>query len=369
MDLIDQLKALSSTVVKRIDIIQTEEATKNAFIMPFIGALGYNVFDPTEVTPELNADIGTKKGEKVDYAILKDGKPIILFECKWCKSDLDQGHVSQLYRYFTVTEARFGVLTNGVLYRFYTDLEEPNKMDAKPFLELNILDIKESTVEDLKKFTKAFFNLDETLTAATELKYTKEIKRIIAEQFINPTDDFVKFFASQVYAGKLTQPVKQQFADLTKRALHQFVNDRISERLKSALAEEVNATTSQQPVVESQSTSGEEGKEAAGKGKMLTTEEELEGYHIVKAILSQIIDPNRIAIRDTTNYCNIALDDNKFKTVCRFYFNNPNKKLLGLFDAEKKEEKFSIASLTDIYHYADKIKTTATLFDKAKKIE
>jgi predicted type IV restriction endonuclease len=362
MDLIDQLKALSSKVAKQSDIIQSEEATKNAFIMPFISALGYNVFDPTEVTPELNADVGTKKGEKVDYAILKDGKPIILIECKWCKADLDQEHVSQLYRYFTVTEARFGVLTNGIIYRFYTDLEEPNKMDAKPFLEFNILDIKDSTVEDLKKFTKAFFNLEETLTAATELKYTKEIKRIIAEQFANPTDDFVKFFASQVYAGKLTQVVKQQFMDLTKRALHQFVNDRLNERLKSALTEEITVpnTTPVDQTLAAPSPTDE--KEAASK--IVTTEDELEGYHIVKAILSQQIDPKRVVIRDTINYCNIVLDDSRNKTICRFYFNNPSKKMLGLFDADRKEEKYSISVLTDIYQYAEKIKSTATSLDK-----
>jgi predicted type IV restriction endonuclease len=99
-------------------------------VMPFISALGYNVFDLTEVTPELHADVGLKKGEKVDYAILKDGKPIILFECKWHGADLNREHASQLYRYFSVTEARFSVLTNGIAYRFFTDLEAPNKMDA-----------------------------------------------------------------------------------------------------------------------------------------------------------------------------------------------------------------------------------------------
>lgn len=355
MDLIDQLKVLSSTVTRHMDIIQTEEATKTTFIMPFIGALGYNVFDPTEVTPELNADVGTKKGEKVDYAILKDGKPIILIECKWCKADLDQEHVSQLYRYFTVTEARFGVLTNGVLYRFYTDLEEPNKMDAKPFLEFNILDIKESTVEDLKRFTKTFFNLQEALTAATELKYTKEIKQIVSEQFANPTDDFVKFFVSQVYSGRLTQLVKQQFTDLTKRALHQFVNDRINERLKSTLAEEAKVSS---PPTEVQPNPVD--NEACSK--VVTTEEEIEGYHIVRALLSQTLDPKRVVIRDTVNYCNIVLDDSRNKIICRFYFNNSNRKMLGVFGADRTEEKYPISKLADIYLYAEKIKTTAISF-------
>lgn len=134
----DRIRELSGQVQKQLPHIQTEEATKNALIMPFITALGYNVFNPTEVTPELHADVGIKKGEKVDYAILQDGKPIILFECKWHGADLNKDHASQLYRYFSVTDARFGVLTNGVQYRFYTDLDAANKMDAKPFFEFDL---------------------------------------------------------------------------------------------------------------------------------------------------------------------------------------------------------------------------------------
>ncbi|WP_229413028.1 hypothetical protein [Massilia alkalitolerans] len=101
MDLIDQLRTLATRIQNTKSLIQTEEATKNAMVMPFIQLLGYNVFDPTEVTPELVADIGTKKGEKVDYAILRDGDPIMLFECKKCGADLHINHAGQLFRYFT----------------------------------------------------------------------------------------------------------------------------------------------------------------------------------------------------------------------------------------------------------------------------
>jgi len=238
MNLTDEIKTLASKIAKQRKLIKTEEATKTAFIMPFINALGYNVFDPQEVMPEFTADIGTKKGEKVDYAIIKDGKPIILFECKWLGVDLDQEHKSQLYRYFSVTQARFAVLTNGILYRFYTDIDEPNKMDSKPFMELNMLEIQESTLDDLKRFTRASFDIDKNLTAATELKYTSGIKRILSEQLNQPSEEFVRFFASQVYSGKLTKAVKQQFNDLVKKALQQFLSDRINERLKSALVVE-----------------------------------------------------------------------------------------------------------------------------------
>jgi predicted type IV restriction endonuclease len=114
MDFIDQLRVLSARIKNTKDIVQTEEATKNAMVMPFIQILGYNPFDPLEVTPELVADVGTKKGEKVDYAILKDSKPIIIFECKKSGGDLSISHAGQLFRYLHVTEAKFGVLTNGI---------------------------------------------------------------------------------------------------------------------------------------------------------------------------------------------------------------------------------------------------------------
>ena len=182
MDLIDKINGIASRMPKQIDHIKTEEATKNAFIMPFISALDYEVFNPLEVIPEFTADIGTKKGEKVDYAIKKDNKVIILIECKWSGTDLQKEHASQLYRYFSATEARFAVLTNGILYQFYSDIDEPNKMDSKPFFEFNILEFEEHHINELKKFTKQAFSLEDILTTASTLKYASSIKKILEKE-------------------------------------------------------------------------------------------------------------------------------------------------------------------------------------------
>ena len=226
MDFIDRIRELGSRIPDRLQHIQTEEATKIAFIQPFIRALGYDVNDPTEVVPELTADIEGKKGEKVDYAIFKDGTPIILIECKWSGIGLDRVDASQLRRYFSVTESRLGILTNGVVYRFFSDLEKPNIMDSKAFLELDLLDIKEPLVNELKKFTKTSFDIEDILSTASELKYTREIKRILADQMNEPSDNFVRFFASQVYSGRMTQSARQQFTEMTKRAFHQLMRRR-----------------------------------------------------------------------------------------------------------------------------------------------
>jgi hypothetical protein len=352
MDFIDHLKVLSSRVASTKDMIQTEEATKNAMIMPFIQILGYNVFDPLEVTPELVADVGTKKGEKVDYAILRDGKPIILFECKKAGADLGVNHASQLFRYFHVTAARFGVLTNGLVYRFFTDLEQPNKMDEKPFFEFNILDFKERDVEELKKFAKAAFDLDTILTTANDLKYTRAIQNRIADWMVSPSEDFVRLVSSDLLGSRrFTPAVIDQFTAITKRAFEQLLGERINDRLKGAMTpESVPAADATAPVIPA---------EGAAEAQVVTSAEETEGFHIVRAILRSVISPRRIFMRDAQSYCAILLDDNNRKPICRLRFNNIQKLSLGLFNDKKEEERVTLESVDDIYNYAEQIKAVA----------
>jgi len=280
MDLIDRLKELSSRAAKIVGQLDTEEATKNALVMPFINALGYNVFDPSEVIPEFVADVGVKKGEKVDYAILLDGSPIILFECKTAGKNLDKEHASQLYRYFSVTDARFGILTNGIAYRVFSDLESPNKMDSRPFLEFSITEITDDLVEQLKKFAKESFDLEKILSTASDLKYTKGIKRSLLEEWTNPSEEFVKMFASRVFEGRMTQNAKEQFTEIVRKAYHSFVNDRINERLKLAISKDESSAASATKISEIESDSSE--------GSIITTDEELEGYYIVKSVVREV---------------------------------------------------------------------------------
>ena len=239
MDFKDAIKQLAERIDSIKDNLQTEEATKNALIMPFINSLGYDVFNPLEVVPEMTCDVGTKKGEKIDYAILSDGEPIILIECKHWKQDLNL-HDNQLIRYFNVSKAKFGVLTNGIIYKFYTDLQEPNKMDSKPFLEVNLSNLKDSQIEELKKFHKSYFDLDTILSSASELKYVGALKAIIQDEFSNPSSDFIRFLGKKVYDGAFTERVLEQFVPITKRALSSFISDNVSDRLKVAINAEDN---------------------------------------------------------------------------------------------------------------------------------
>jgi hypothetical protein len=349
MEFQDNIKALSERFARMKDDINTEEATKNAFIMPFLAALGYDVFNPLEVVPEFIADLGIKKGEKVDYCIKKDGQPIIIIECKHWREKLDP-HNSQLFRYFHVTSTRFAILTNGLQYRFYTDLMEPNKMDEKPFWEFSMLELNDLVVHELTKFTKAAFNVEQIISNASELKYTRGVKEILAGELREPSADFVRFLAKQVYSGVLTAKALEQFTGIVRKSSQQLVNEMISERLKSALAKENEVVQIQAAEAEA-----EEESLAANGPRTEFTEIEREAFLIVKTILRPVVDATRIMHRDTISYLNVLLDDNNRKTICRLWLNG-SKWYIGFMDADKREARYDLPNLDSIYNYTDKLK-------------
>lgn len=342
MDFKDEIRQFAKRVDRLLPQIKTEEATKTSLIMPFLKILGYDVFDPFEVQPEFIADIGIKKGEKVDYAILSDGLPIILIECKHYADGLDP-HNSQLFRYFHTTEAKFSLLTNGLEYRFYTDLMTPNKMDEKPFFEFTITDMKDNEIHELRKFHKSVFDLDNISTTASDLKYFNELRILATTEMQQPSEDFVRYFARQAYSGPVTAKVIDQFTPLVKRVFSQLINEQISERLKSALQKETEK--------DSQAADAEP---ADSESTVITTEEEIDGYLIVKSILRQAIDVGRIHMRDNQSYCAVLLDDNNRKPICRFYF-TANRLRIGLFDQDKKETRHEINNLDEIYAFSEQL--------------
>lgn len=353
-DFEDRIEELKGKVSQLKNSLQTEEATKNALVMPFIkDILGYDVFNPLEVVPEFTADQGIKKGEKVDYAIIRDDAVQILIECKKAGEKLSSNHTSQLYRYFSVTDARIAILTNGVQYAFYTDLDAPNRMDKAPFMELDFANFNWRLVNELRKMSKPDFDLSDVVSAAGELKYTNRIKRLIAEEFSQPSDELVAFFATKVYDGRMTQKVKDEFRDIVKRAAAQFVNDHINDRLKGAVKDDY---AERPPAVESS-----EAEEAAADQQVETTAEELQGFYIVRAILSDCIDMSRIVDRDTLSYFGVLLDDNNRKPICRLHFNRA-KKYIGIFDQDKKETRHAIETPSDIFAFKDDLRRTVGFY-------
>lgn len=361
MDFKDSIKQLADKIAQLKDGILTEEATKNAFIMPFINTLGYDVFNPLEVIPEMDCDLVKKKGEKIDYAIMKEGSPIILIECKHWKQDLSL-HDTQLKKYFVASKAKFGLLTNGIRYLFYTDLEDRNIMDEKPFLELDITELKDYQLEELKKFHKSYFDIDNILNSASELKYSNELKKIFAEEIVNPTPEIVKYFTKKVYDGIITAKVQEQFSELVKRAISSYVNELISKRLKTALNSEEQREASE-TIIGSPEIEQTENAAVAGDG-IETTQEELDGFNIVKAIVRKAVDVSRVIYRDALSYCAILLDDNNRKPICRLYFNSKTKKYISTFDRDKKETKHEITNLNDIFNFEKELCEVIKAYDE-----
>ncbi|KAA9135855.1 type I restriction endonuclease [Microbacterium caowuchunii] len=355
MEFEDRLSALATKVHNQAAAIGTEEATKNAFVMPFISTiLGYDVFDPLEVVPEFTADVGIKKGEKIDYAIMRDGEVQILIECKASTGSPKIEHASQLFRYFSTTNARIAALTNGVIWQFYTDLDAPNRMDAKPFLVLDLLDIDETLIPEVKKLSKETFDLESIISAAEELKYVGALKRAIGGQFRDPSDDWIKFFATKVYEGSYTQRVREQFTSLVTKASRQFLTESVNDRLKTALG----AGAGIRPIDEGTSsvTSEQVAQDDLDRDTEIeTTLEEIEGYQIVKAIACGEIKPVRVTHRDAKSYFAVLLDDNNRKPIARLHFNS-KQKYLGLLDEAKVETRHPISSLDEIYLHADSIR-------------
>ncbi len=352
MEFADQIKALAKRVQKMKDSILTEEATKTSVIMPFFQSLNYDVFNPEEFLPEFVADVGIKKGEKVDYAIMDNKKPVILIEAKSIQEQLTK-HDSQLFRYFGTTEAKFAILTNGIIYRFYTDLEEQNKMDATPFFEFNLFDIRDHQIAELNKFKKDIFNVESINTTAAELKYTSEIKRFLKAQWESPSDDFTSVILSDVYPGKKTRQVLDKFNGIVKRSFKEFVNDILNDKLQSALAN----TNAEQVVTNEVAPTVEEITDTAPE--VVTTQEELEGFLTIRILLTDKFAPERVNYRDNLSYFNILIDNNIRKWICRLHLNSTNKSVQ--FNDEEKTT-LPLDTISDLILHREKIIQTAEKF-------
>lgn len=351
MDLIDKLNELSSRLNRQRKQVTTEEASKTAFVLPFIQALGYDVFNPAEVIPEFTADHGVKKGEKVDYGIKLDNRVMIIVECKPLGADLLTKHAGQLYRYFGVTDAKFGLLTDGDRYLFFTDLDKENCMDKRPFFEFDLSDFRGSDVDELKKFSKSNFNLNEIINTANNLKYHKALMDEIESEFDEPSEELVKLLAGRVYEGRFTTQVKEQFAEITQLALSDYVRRKVDQRLKAALSSVGSSSSSIDEIeVETTVVSKEESK---GSGGIETTAEEIEGHRILQAIGAEFVDPERIVMRDAKSYCAILLDDNNRRPICRLYFGK-TKMSIGVF-VPGEEVRLNISKLSEIYQHKSSV--------------
>lgn len=348
MDFLEEIKAFTNQIEARINVCQTEEATKMSLIVPFFQILGYDVFNPAEFCPEFTADVGIKKGEKVDYAIMENGNPVVLIECKWCGEKLDK-YGSQLFRYFSTTTAKFGILTNGVNYKFYTDLEEANKMDLVPFLEIDLKNIKENQLAELRKFCKSNFDSDRIFSTAEELKYSSLIKQLLTNELDDPSESFIRYILNNIYDGVKTQKALEKFSPIIKKSFIAFVNEIVNQKISSALTTESDVKEEVAEDVE----------EEIVESKIITTQEELDAFYIVRAILSEFVPTDDIIYKDTERYFGIFYK-NLRQTLCRLYMNTKNKSLM-IPDKDKTYAKYELGTVSDIFKYKEQLISSLNL--------
>lgn len=350
----DAVRQLAAKVRDLKSHINTEEATKTAFIAPFIqDVLGYDIFDPREVIPEYIADIGKKKGEKVDYAIKKGEDFRFLIECKTIGSPLSLDHATQLVRYFNVTDTEFAILTNGEIYHFYAQLDAANRMDEKPFMTLDLANIDARIFPHLEKCTKGNFDAETIIESAEQLKYIAEVKKVMASEFKEPSDDWVRYFATRVTTRRLTAPVLDFFREIITTAGSQFMKDEANRRLKSA--QDLDEGKSPEQITPPNAEALAAAEELAAPDGIETTEDEIEAVQVIKAITRQVVPVSRVAMRDAKSYCAVLFDDNNRKPIARLYFNSANWRI-GIFDESKQEVVYSISSIDEIYDHADAIR-------------
>lgn len=345
----ENIHSLAQKAKETYEALSTEEATKQTLVLPMLQAMGYDIFNHNEVRPEFEADRVKNKGEKVDYAILENGNATILIECKAVSEDLNKiHHNSQLWYYYDATPtAKFGILTNGVVYRFYTDLDNDNLMDSEPFLEVDLLNLQDSLIAEMKKFCKPDFDVDSIFSHAEELKYSGLIREKIVSELENPTDDFVRYILADIYEGRFTRNILDKYKPLVKRTFQTIVDEAVKKRLSDALK------------TETQQNESEEADEVLETSKIITTEEELEAYYIIRGILAEYVPASEVTYRDQESYFSILYSNNNRKPICRLFLDG-RIKYITISDPDKNFTRHDLDSLEDIYQYKSDLINIAT---------
>ena len=338
--------ALKITTLK--ECAKTEEATKHSLVLPFLSILGYDVFNPREVIPEYDCDLDREKGEKCDYAIFIDSSPIMLIECKHWELPLER-HNTQLRSYFTPSGSKFGVLTNGIVYNFYTDMDRNNVMDEEPFFSVNLESLSIQDIKTLERFRKDKFDADFIRSDAERFIYLGRIRRLIVNEYANPSEEFVKFFGRQVYSGSFRKATIEDFTSIIKEAFRGVVDDMIRERFEEAKekSDEHDTAAEQNPVDNNQN--------------IVTNESEKQGHRIVQAIVSNVISPDRVTFIDRQAYSRCIIDGKIRQVLIEFYFNNESRLKFKLKSGPKKEIMIPIKSIEELYEYSAELREIASI--------
>lgn len=340
MEFIEELNILAKNSLELKDEIQTKEAVKHSLVMPFLALLGYNIFNPKEVVPEYTSDPYSNKRETIDYALIHDGVPHIIIEIKGPDSKLTD-HFNHLYRYFnSLRKAKFAVLTNGIFFQFFSDLDEPDILDKTPFLTIDIENLKEYAIIELEKFHKKKYDKEIILSTANDLKYTIQIKELLIEQIKKPDEDFIRYILKNVYNGNLTLNVIEKFKPLIIKAISLFANE-----MKTYIEVKI---------------------EEERKGKQIENLEENSDWYTIKELIQK--DTNLYGIKPEK----IKLPDNDKEIIINKWTNVVEKVLFWLYDNKKLNQshcpiyagkKIFLINTSPVHPTGKDFKTKINLYD------
>ena len=382
---IEDIKELADRIPEILRLQPNEAQTNQWLVEPFIEALGYRISDPTQVERESTADYGPRQSYKVDYVIKSEGVPIIVIECKKASESLrgrngQLNHTGQLSGYFGATVRKIaeaggkkeliGVLTNGLTYLFFTDQVDPNIMDGSPFWEIEVRSLDSKALEQLGRIERGHFNAENAVKGASELNYIAKMKETLTKHYnlqdgnrAKVDDGFVNWLIRPLLPAN--SRMTDEFKEMAQKALVDFVEELVVGRLRgsqqSVAPSAEEADPSQEPDELPEGSNEETPEETS---TVITTDEELEGYEIVKAIVGEVVDPDRVTIRDAQQYCAVLFEDNNRRPLCRLHFNR-SQKYLGVFDGSRNssgaliEKRNPISSPADIHNFADALKETA----------
>ena len=333
----EELQKLSVQIAERKEYVTNEEMAKQSLIIPFLQVLGFDVFNPLEIRPEYDSDFGKKKGEKVDYAIYKDGKPIMFIEAKPVSGILDN-HDAQLSRYFNATpDVKIGIITNGIDYKFFTDLNCSNIMDDVPFLRVCITDLSDLEIETLSKFKKDCFATQDALAIAEELIYTSNLNHKLEELFKNPPDEFIRYLIKDFSDTRITASVIEKFRPIVKKSISQALLNMVSQGLSSQ--EVINIDTSiNSPIIEDVIVDIDRENATRKKTEVITTEDEIKAFELIKNILADAgKNASLLQYKDTTSYFSIYIK-NPSNWLFRLYLDSIKKNIATNLPVEKVQK-------------------------------
>ncbi|MFB6231855.1 MAG: hypothetical protein ABEL04_11940 [Salinibacter sp.] len=222
MSFSDEIAGFQSSAKEQLHALNTQEKTQNALLFPFLEILGYEVFDVREVEPGFTIDTEDGNAEQADYAIKRDGAPVMLFHCEEAGTGLGSCDPDSLHRPLRASDAQVGVLTNGIVYRFFVDLGEGNTVDKQPFLEFNLLNHGSDEVQELERMKKSSLDPEDLVSTVRNRKYERLLYDYLQQQWSTPGEEFVRFLAEKIHDGQPTEDVLGRIQPIVRTAIQRY---------------------------------------------------------------------------------------------------------------------------------------------------